>query len=304
MSQEPRIAPPNETAGILYAGAAYAIWGLFPLYWDLLANVPPVELSIHRMVWCALFAAAVTVARGRAATVWGIVRTRALILPLTVSGLLIAVNWTIYIWSVAAHQLVEASLGYYITPLLSIALGVVMLGEKLSRLRLAAIALASVAVAFKTLQLGHIPWVAIGLSLSFGFYGYVRKRTPVQALDGLAIETGLLFPFTAGAVLYWIWSGTSAFPAPDFRTNALLLLAGPVTAVPLAMFAAGARRIRLTTLGFLQYFSPSITLLVATVGLGEPFTRVDLAAFGCVWIAVILVGIEGQVARSAARQQA
>ena len=302
MSEAPGKQPPNEAAGILYAGAAYSLWGLFPLYWELLSVVPPIELSIHRMLWCALFAAGVTAARGRLKHILHILRTRRLIWPLMLSSVLIAANWTIYIWSVATHQLVEASLGYYINPLLSIALGVVMLGERLSRLRLAAIALATVAVCVQAVEIGHIPWIALGLALSFGFYGYLRKLTPVDPLDGLAIETGLLFPLTLVTVVFLAWKGTGAFPAAQFSINAFLILAGPVTAVPLALFAAGARRLRMTTLGFLQYLSPTITLLVATVLLGEKFSATDAATFGCVWAALILVGLEGRFARSAARR--
>ena len=301
MSEAPVKQPPNETAGILYAGAAYSLWGLFPLYWELLSVVPPIELSIHRMLWCALFTAGVTAARGRLGHILHILSTKKLIWPLTLSSLLIAANWTIYIWSIATHQIVEASLGYYINPLLSIALGVVMLGERLSRLRLAAIALAAVAVCVQAIEIGHVPWIALGLALSFGFYGYLRKLVPVDPLDGLTIETALLFPATLGSILFWSWQGTGAFPAAQFSINAFLVLAGPVTAIPLALFAAGARRVRMTTLGFLQYLSPTITLLVATLLLGEAFTATDAATFGCVWVALILVGLEGQFARSTAR---
>ncbi len=304
MSKPADIAPSNEAAGILLAGSAYAIWGVFPLYWDMLSVVPPIELAIHRMLWCAIFAVLVTAARRRLRTVWNIVCTRRLISALALSGTLIAINWTIYIWSVAKAQLVEASLGYYITPLLSIGLGVVMLGEKLSRFRMAALLLGAVAVGVLTARLGHIPWIALSLALSFGFYGYVRKLTPVDALDGLTIETGLLFPLSLVAVSFWAWTGTGAFPSVHLSIDALLLLAGPVTAIPLAMFAAGARRVRMTTLGFLQYLSPTITLLVATVLLHESFTPTDAAAFGCVWVALVLVGLEGPVSRSVARQEA
>ena len=303
MSELDQAKPPSETAGILYAGAAYSLWGLFPLYWGLLSVVPPIELSIHRMLWCALFAAAVTLARGRLRAVWRVVRTRRLIGALTLSSLLIAANWTIYIWSIAAHRLVEASLGYYINPLLSIALGVVLLGEKLSKVRWAAIALAAIAVGVQAVELGHVPWIALSLAFSFGFYGYVRKLTPVDPLDGLTIETCLLFPLTLGTVLVLAWKGTGAFPAAHFSTNALLVLAGPVTAVPLGLFAAGVRRVRMTTLGFLQYLSPSITLILATAFLGEKFTASDAATFGCVWAALLLIGLEGPLARSLARQR-
>ncbi|MDE2133714.1 MAG: EamA family transporter RarD [Alphaproteobacteria bacterium] len=303
MSDTADNAPPNEAAGILLAGAAYAIWGVFPLYWWLLAAVPPIELVIHRMLWCAIFAAGVTAARRRLRIVGNIVRSKRLISSLALSGTLIAVNWTIYIWSIATHQLVEASLGYYITPLLSIALGVAMLGEKLSRFRLIALVLAAIAVGVLAVRLGHFPWIALGLALSFGFYGYMRKHIPVDALDGLTIETGMLFPVTLAAVSFWAWRGTGAFPSAHFSINALLLFAGPVTAVPLAMFAAGARRVRMTTLGFLQYLSPTIALMVATLILQEKFTAADAAAFGCVWVALILVGLEGQLMRSLARQE-
>ena len=291
MSKTVDNAPPNETAGILYAGAAYSLWGLFPLYWELLAVVPPIELSIHRMLWCALFAAGVTAARGRLGMVWRVVRTRRLI----------AANWTIYIWSIASHHIVEAALGYYINPLLSIVLGVALLGERLSRVKLAAIALAAVAVGVQAVEVGHVPWIALSLALTFGFYGYVRKLTPVDPLDGLTVETCLLFPLTLGTVAFLAWQGTGAFPAAHFSTDALLVLAGPVTAVPLALFAAGVRRLRMTTLGFLQYLSPTITLAVATLVFGEPFTLADAATFGCVWVALILVGVEGRFANSAAR---
>lgn len=304
MSDPRETEPPNETAGILYAGAAYTIWGLFPLYWGLLAVVPPVELAIHRMLWCALFAAAVTAARGRWAHVLSVLRDRRLLGALTVSSLLIAVNWTVYIWSIATHQLVEASLGYYINPLLSIALGIAVFGERLTKLRLGALALASVAVLFQAFDLGHVPWIALSLALSFGFYGYMRKRTPVDALDGLTVETCLLLPATAGAIGLWAWQGTGAFPSRHLDVDALLLFAGPLTAVPLAMFAAGARRVRMSTLGFLQYLSPSITLLVATLLLGEKFTASDAVTFGCVWAALVLVGLEGQAVRSFARGRA
>ncbi len=296
--------PPNETAGILFAGGAFSLWGVLPLYWHVLSAVPPIELSIERMFWCAIFAAAVTASRGRLLIVWNAVRTKRLLAALALSSVLIAANWTIYIWSIATHQLVEASLGYYINPLLSIVLGVAFLGERLSRVRLVAIVLAGIAVAIQAAALGHIPWIALSLALSFGFYGYMRKLTPVDPIDGLTIETCLLFPLTLGAVVFWAWNGTGAFPSAHISTDALLLGSGPITAIPLALFAAGARRVRMSTLGFLQYLSPSITLVVATLILGERFSAVDAATFGCVWAALVLVGLEGQIARSFARGEA
>ena len=285
----------GETRGILLAGGAYAFWGLVPLYWNMLAGVSPIEITLHRILWCALFGLAVTAVRGRFAHLLFIVRTPRLLAALAGSSLLISANWTLYIYCVATHQLVDASLGYYITPFVSISLGVLLLREKISAIRIAAIALAAVAVVVEAFALGHIPWTAPGLALSFGFYGLVRKLTPVDALDGLTVETTLLFPITVALVVFWAVQGTGAFPAPTLTRDALLIFCGPLTAVPLVMFAAGARQIRMTTLGFLQYISPSITLLVATLILGEPFGRTSAIAFGCIWCALVLVSLEGRV---------
>ena len=285
----------TETRGILYAGGAYFIWGLVPLYWTLLRDVSPVEITLHRILWCALFGLAVTAARGRVARFVSVIRTPRLLGALAASSLLITANWTLYMYCVTTRQLVDAALGYYLTPLVSIALGVVMLNEKISRPRLAAIALALVAVAVEAFALGHIPWIAPALALSFGFYGYVRKLTPVDALDGLTIETTLLLPITLVFVSLWALNGTGAFPAASLSRDAAIVFTGPLTALPLVMFAAGARRVRMTTLGFLQYLSPSITLVVATLILGEKFGRTNAIAFGLIWMALVLVSLEGRV---------
>lgn len=297
MTPTPSSAPPAEGTGILLAGSAYAIWGVVPVYWRFLPEVPPFELTVHRVLWCALFVAGVTLWRGRLSHIFGIVRTPSVIRLLVLTSLLITLNWAIYIYCVATNQLVEASLGYYITPLLSIALGVSFFGEKLSRMRLIGLALAAVAVTMKTVTLGHIPWIAPALALSFGFYGYFRKLIPVDSLDGLLVETAILFPLTLGLVSFWAVRGTGAFPSPDWLEDVLLFGAGPITAVPLAMFAAGARRVRMSTLGFLQYIAPSITLLLATLAFGEPFTRADAVIFVCVWAALVIVAAEGRKGR-------
>jgi chloramphenicol-sensitive protein RarD len=285
----------GETRGILYAGGAYFIWGLVPLYWQLLGHISPVEITLHRILWCALFGLVVTAARGRMSRFFSVVRTPRLMGALVASGLLITVNWTLYMYCVTSHQLVDAALGYYITPLVSIGLGVVLLNEKISVLRVCAIALAAVAVAVEALALGHIPWVSPALALTFGFYGYVRKLTPVDSLDGLTIETTLLLPVTLVLIAAWALNGTGAFPAPTLGRDALLIFTGPLTALPLVLFAAGARRVRMTTLGFLQYLSPSITLVVATLILGEAFSRTNAIAFGLIWSALVLVSLEGRV---------
>jgi chloramphenicol-sensitive protein RarD len=295
---------PGELTGILYAGAAYGLWGFVPLYWRLLADVPAVEITVHRVLWCAVFTVLVSLWRARLRHILAIFRAPRAIGALALTSLLISANWTLFIWCVSTHRLVEASLGYYMTPLVSIALGVLLLGESISRARLAAIGLATLAVAAKAVEVGHVPWIAPALALSFGFYGYLRKLTPVDALDGLTIETILLFPLTLAIVLFWAQAGVGAFSYAHPGRDGLLILGGPVTAVPLVLFAAGARRLRMTTLGFLQYVSPSITLGVATLLLGERFTRIDAVTFACVWAALLLVGLEGRSARVLARSAA
>jgi chloramphenicol-sensitive protein RarD len=283
----------DDRTGIGFAAFAYVAWGIMPLYWRLLDAVPPFELTVHRVLWCAFTVAGVTLMRGRLSRIVSIVRTPRIAGTLALTALLITANWTIYIYCVATNQLVEASLGYYINPLISIAMGVVLLGERLSRVRLIAMVLAAAAVSVQAFELGHIPWIAPALALSFGFYGYFRKLTPVDALDGLTVETWILFPVTLFLVTFWKISGTGAFPSPHLSIDALLILGGPLTALPLACFAAGARRIRLSTLGFLQYLSPSITLVLAIFGFGERFTRIDIITFGCVWAALALIAAEG-----------
>lgn len=286
----------DDAAGIGYAAFAYIFWSVMPLYWRLLDAVPPLQITVHRIFWCALFVGVLAVVRGRLPALKQIVFSPRLFATLALTAVLISINWGVYIYCVATRQLVEASLGYYINPLISIALGVLLFGEHISRMRLVAIVLAGIAVSIQSIELGHFPWIAPVLALSFGFYGYFRKLTPVQSLDGLTIETWILLPITSG--LIWYWSGHGgAFPSPDLKRDGLLILGGPLTALPLAMFAAGARRIRLSTLGFLQYLSPSITLVLATLGLGESFTRVDMMTFGLVWVALVIVAFDSRFGR-------
>jgi chloramphenicol-sensitive protein RarD len=200
-------------------------------------------------------------------------------------------------YAIASHPLVEASLGYFITPLISIALGVLFLGEHISRFRLVAILLAGAAVVIQSVALGHFSWIAITLSLSFGFYGFFRKSTHVDAFDALTVETWILFPVTCSLILFWGTHESGAFPHAGALADALLIIGGPLTALPLALFAAGVRRIRLSTLGFLQYLNPTITLLLATLRFGEHFTRVNAISFGIVWIALVIVSLDSYFSR-------
>ncbi len=285
----------DDRLGVIYAASSYIIWGIIPLYWRLLGPMSAFELTSHRIVWSAVFVTFVVAARGHLPRVLAMAKNPRLLGLMALTSVLIATNWTTYIYCVESHQLVESSLGYYINPLVSVALGALLLGERLSRVRLVAIALAAVAVGVQVVALGHFPWIALVLAFSFGFYGYFRKRAPVEALDGLCIETWMLFPVTAGFV-GWLWAnGTGMFPTAGVWPDAILIFGGPVTAIPLAMFAAGARRIRLSTLGFLQYLSPSITLSLAVFGFHEPFNAVNAVSFGAVWAALALVALEGRL---------
>lgn len=299
MSEQPDSAP-DERAGILFAGAAYTFWGFLPLYWNLLNAVPALQITASRVVFGALTAGAITLARGRGSRLLSIATTAALIRNLVVSAALIGVNWTIFVYAVSAHHIVETSLGYYILPLISAVLGVALFDERLSRQRIAALALGAIAVTVQAAMVGHFPWIALSLAVSFGFYGYFRKLTPVPALDGLLIEMLVLLPLALAIGVYWWGTGALAFGHGPLWRDLVLLGAGPVTVLPLSLFAAGARRIRLSTLGFLQYLAPTISLLIATLMLGEPFTPVTAITFGCVWVALGIVAAEGRIGRFSA----
>lgn len=289
--------PADSPSGILAAALAYVLWGILPVYWDHLAATSALQLTCWRIVLTALLVLAVTVARGRLAHLLHVISTPTLLLRLAASAALIGVNWTLYVYSVESRQLVEASMGYFILPLISIVLGVVFLGEHLSRFRLAALALVVAAVAVQAVALGKVPWIALALAISFGVYGYLRKQVVVGPVEGLLTETGLLFPFAAAALLWWVHTGDLALSGATPGRDALLLCAGPFTAFPLALFGYGTRRIRLSTLGFLQYLSPTISLLIAVLVFGEPFSRLDAASFGIVWLALAMVAAEGRLRR-------
>ncbi len=279
--------------GLAYGFAAYGSWGVLPLYFKAVQAAPTLELLSHRVVWAQLLLLGLTLRAGlgpelRAALVPG--RTLLLVLIGTV---LIAFNWLMYIWAVTGGRVMEASLGYYINPLVNILLGVVVLGERLARPVQWAVLIAGGGVAWLTLQAGEPPWLSLALAVSFALYGLVRKLLPLGALVGLTLETGLLLPF---AIAYLAWAtdaGRLVFRTHGIGFDLLLLLAGPVTAVPLLFFTGAARRLPLTTLGFLQYLSPSIQFLLALTVFGERFTAARGVAFACIWVALALVALHG-----------
>jgi len=287
----------GERRGILITATAYVIWGLMPLYWQLLPGVPAFQITIHRIFWCAVFVFFIVLARGRLSRLVTLITSPRVLGWLALTSLLISVNWTLYIWAVVQHRIVAASLGYYLTPLVSMVLGIFLLREKVSTVRMVAMGLASLAVAGKAVESGEFPWIGLALAISFGFYGFIRKKIEVAALEGLAIESGLLFIPSLALLIYWHGTGESAFLHGSALRDLLLILAGPATAVPLAMFAMGAQLVRLTTLGFLQYIAPGLSLILATAFLGEVFTFADGMTFGLVWFALLLVAFESRLKR-------
>jgi chloramphenicol-sensitive protein RarD len=287
----------DSRAGILFGLGTYLFWGVVPVYWRLLIHVPALEITAHRILWCLPFMLVLALAGRRWRAVVEMLKTPRLLGMLTLSAILIATNWGIFIWCIVTGNLVQSSLGYYINPLLSILLGVAFLGERMSIVRKVAVALAAIAVLVETIAGGQFPTIAIVLALCFAFYGYIRKVANVPAVDGMLIESLIMFLPALALVAWWGVEGSGSFLAGDWYTDTLLILGGPLTAIPLMMFTAAARRVRLSTLGFMQYITPSVVLLQATLLWGEPFTWIQAAAFLCIWMALLLLGAEGPVMR-------
>ncbi|AQV96095.1 transporter [Cupriavidus necator] len=279
--------------GIFYALMAYVIWGLLPLYIKSLPGIAPVEILLHRMVWSLVFLGLILAWRRQWAWLGKVFGDRRLLLSFAASAALLCANWFLYIWAVSANRVVDASLGYFINPLFSVLLGVVFLHERLRPLQWLSIAVAAAGVAWLTVAAGQLPWIALGLAASFGGYGLLRKTGALGALEGLSLETLLLFPLAA-AVLAWLFAtGQDSFTHAAPGTQWLLLLAGPVTAVPLLFFAAGARRIPLSLLGLLQYTGPTLQLLLGVWLWNEPFPAQKQAGYALIWLSLALYAAEG-----------
>jgi chloramphenicol-sensitive protein RarD len=292
----------SSKQGLAYGIAAYGLWGLVPLYFRAVSHVSPLEVLAHRAAWSFVVLAALLSLTGKWNELARVVRNRRAALMLAASTLMIAVNWLTVIYAVSTGQILQASLGYYLAPLVNAPLGVLFLGERLGRWQKAALLLAAGGVAIPTIALGTVPWIALVLAASFSLYGFLRKTVPAGALVGLSLETMLLAPV---AVAYLLVAGqVHPIGAPgDFG---LLALSGLVTSIPLLLFAAAARRLRLATLGFVQYLSPSVSFLLAVFAFGEPFGAGQLAAFLCIWIAVVLyaVNVRGESASPKAESPA
>lgn len=278
--------------GILFASTAYAIWGLFPLYFKALLDIPPTEILVHRIVWSLAFLALVLAWRKQWAWIVGLVHQPKVLAGFTASALLLSANWFVYIWAVNNGRVIDASLGYFINPLVSVLLGSVLLHERLRPVQWAAVALAGAGVAWLTWHGGHLPWIGLALALSFGFYGLLRKTAALGALEGLSLETAILFPVALGYLSMLTLDDRNAFATASTSSQWLLAAAGPITAIPLLLFGAAARRIPLSLLGLLQYIGPTLQLLLGVWLYHEPFGGARLAGFALIWAALALYSME------------
>lgn len=278
----------RNRAGLLYALAAYGLWGFAPIYFKALRTVPLWEVLAHRVVWSLVCLAVFAAATGRLRGIASVARDRRRLAWLAVSSLFIGFNWALFIWAVSSGRILESSLGYYINPLFNVLLGAVVLGERLDGVEWACVGLTALAVAWLTVTLGVFPMVPLALASSFALYGLVRKRLGVGSLEGLALETALLLPFALGWMLLRAQDGTLAFGHRGAAIDLLLIAAGPVTAIPLLCFTSAVSRLRLATVGLMQYLSPTLQLLLAVFLYREPFGRERLVAFVVIWIALAL----------------
>jgi chloramphenicol-sensitive protein RarD len=282
----------NASRSGLVAGLiAYSLWGVFPIYFKLVAVVPPAEVLMHRIVWAVPFGALILFFRKQWPEVRHALTHRSTVLWLSVSALLITVNWFIYIWAVINERIFETSLGYYINPLMLVLVGVLFFNERLRPLQIFAVVSAAIGVSVLAISGGEFPWVALSLGALFTGYGVIRKRVAVGAMPGLFVETTLLFPLALMPLLWLVWSGASAFTSADSSLSLLLILAGPVTVMPLLLFAIAARKLTLTTVGFLQFLAPTLQFLTG-VYYGEELTTAHLICFGLIWTAVALFSID------------
>jgi chloramphenicol-sensitive protein RarD len=273
---------PEAAKGVGYGLLAYVIWGCFPLFFSLFKGVPAWEVLIHRVLWSCMFLVLLVSALGRWAPIRAALARPSELGQVLACALLIGANWGIFIYAVETRQVFQASLGYFLTPLVNVALGMVVLHERMTGLQRWAVALAGLAIAMQLLLAGELPWITLLLALTFGTYGLLRKQVALDGLSGLFVETLVLFPVGLVAIAWLQHSGHSHFLI-DFQTSALLMVSGVVTTVPLMLFAGAARRLRLATLGFLMYINPTMQFVTAWLVFREPLTSVQLTTFAMIW---------------------
>lgn len=282
----------NEKKGIAFTFMAYAIWGVFPLYWKLLKHVDSLEILLSRIIWSFVFTFLTVFLIGKSKQLIEDLKFlwthQKLLWQLIGAAFVISINWYLYIWAVTHEHLVETSLGYYINPLLTVLFGVLFFKEKLSTAQTVATILALVGVVILTLNYGAVPWVAIFIAFSFAIYSVLKKKIPLEALRGLTMETFVILPFAVSYYVYLMLNGHASYLHVNWKTDVLLMMGGVVTAIPLILFAKGAQRIPLYLVGFLQYITPTTVLILGVLLYKEPFSKVELLAFSIIWAALLL----------------
>lgn len=281
----------EKTKGVIYAIAAYTLWGVLPVYWKLIDSVFSMEILSNRIVWAFVFTIAIIGVTKQWEELKLIAKDKKQMFYIFIASILIAFNWGLYIWAVNSDKIVDASLGYYINPLLAVALGVVIFKEKLSFLQGGALFIAFIGVIIKTMQYGKIPWISLGLAISFALYGATKKSIKANSIVGLTLETIMLTPAALAYIGVRQLSGVSAFQKEGVVVILLLIGAGVVTAIPLLLFASGARRLPMSVLGFTQYISPTISLVIGIFVYHEDFTAVDVVGFCFIWVALVMYSI-------------
>lgn len=283
--------------GVLAGVGAYLIWGFFPIYLKALHIVPALQIMLHRVVWAFVFVLLIVLLRGRWTRISAVLRNPRVILIYTLTAVLLATNWLVYIYGINSGQVVETSLGYFINPLLSVALGVIFLREHLRPMQWLPVGIAGMGVIYLTLQYGALPWIALALAFSFGMYGLIKKIAPLGSVDSLFVETGIIF---LPALLYLLFSesqGAGAFAHQGWQITILLMFSGVVTALPLLLFGRAARAIPLSLLGILQYIAPTVQFLLGIFLYQEPFSTTRLVGFAMIWTALLIFSIEGYLNR-------
>jgi chloramphenicol-sensitive protein RarD len=278
--------------GVLAGIGAYTLWGLFPIYWRLLEQVPATEILAHRIVWSLAFIALILVLQKDLQWLKPVIHNRRTMVIYTLAAILLSINWFTYIWAVNAGYVVEASLGYFINPLVNFLLGVIFFKEKLRGGQVAAVVLAVLGVVYLTVSYGSLPWISLVLAFSFGSYGLIKKTASLESMHGFSLETAVLFLPALGFLLYRGASGVGAFMQQGTATTLLLILAGPVTSIPLVMFGYAARSIPLSMLGFIQYITPTLQFMLGVFVYNEPFPIARLVGFSMIWLALLLYSIE------------
>ena len=286
LPSKPKTPRSESVLGVIYAGAAFLIWGLAAMYWKELRSVPPLEIIAHRVAWSFFFLLPLIVLQREWADFVAILKNPRMILILLSSAILVGANWLLYVWAVNNNHLLQASLGYYINPLVNVVLGMVFLKERLRRPQIIAVLLAAASVLYLTVQYGQFPWIAISLALSFGLYGLIRKVAPASSLVGLTVETLLLSLPAIGYLIYLDIQGMGSVFRVSLNLDLLLIGCAPLTAVPLLFFTAGAKRLYLSTLGLMQYIGPSGMFLLAVFYYHEPFSTAQVWTFVMIWAAL------------------